>query len=130
MSSIEKSVSEEQNLADGSVESPVASTAQSANDGDSIEARVTKLVFEQLGTSTKSIESVSQITPSLSFVNDLSADSLDTVELVMSLEEEFGIEIVDEEAENIRTVEDAIVHVKNKVALSGAAASVSDKELS
>ncbi|MCY4471717.1 MAG: acyl carrier protein [Kistimonas sp.] len=76
------------------------------------------------------MESVSQITPSLSFVNDLSADSLDTVELVMSLEEEFGIEIVDEEAENIRTVEDAIVHVKNKVALSGAAASVSDKELS
>ncbi|MCY4472740.1 MAG: acyl carrier protein, partial [Kistimonas sp.] len=74
----------------------MASTAQSANDGDSIEARVTKLVFEQLGTSTKSIESVSQITPSLSFVNDLSADSLDTVELVMSLEEEFGIEIVDE----------------------------------
>ena len=72
-----------------------------------IEARVKEIITEQLGVDP------SEVTPNASFVNDLGADSLDTVELVMALEEEFGMEIPDEEAEKIQTVGDAISYIKN-----------------
>ena len=71
----------------------------------SIEERVKKIVVEQLGVSDD------QVVNSASFVDDLGADSLDTVELVMALEEEFETEIPDEEAENITTVQQAIDYV-------------------
>lgn len=67
--------------------------------------RVTKIVVEQLGASED------QVKPEASFVEDLGADSLDTVELVMALEEEFDCEIPDEEAENITTVQQAIDYI-------------------
>jgi len=73
----------------------------------SIEERVKKIVMEQLGV--KEEEVVSEA----SFVDDLGADSLDTVELVMALEEEFETEIPDEEAEKITTVQLALDYVKN-----------------
>lgn len=72
----------------------------------SIEERVTDIVVEQLG-----LDRV-KVTPSSKFVDDLGADSLDTVELVMALEEEFEIEIPDEEAEKIATLRDAISYVE------------------
>jgi acyl carrier protein len=70
-----------------------------------VQERVIKIVSDQLGVGT-------DIKPSASFVEDLGADSLDTVELVMALEEEFGIEIPDTEAEKIATVQQAIDHIK------------------
>ena len=73
----------------------------------SVEERVIDIVAEQLGVSKD------QITRDTSFVNDLGADSLDTVELVMALEEEFGIEIPDEEAEKIATVQNAIAYIRD-----------------
>ena len=69
--------------------------------------RVTKIVVEQLGVAED------QVTPTASFVDDLGADSLDTVELVMALEEEFNTEIPDEEAEKIGTVKQAIDFIEN-----------------
>ncbi|HAW49629.1 TPA: acyl carrier protein [bacterium] len=69
---------------------------------------VKKIVVEQLGVSE------SQVTMEASFIDDLGTDSLDTVELVMALEEEFGIEIPDEDAEKIRTVGDAVRYVQEK----------------
>ncbi|MDJ0889911.1 MAG: acyl carrier protein [Gammaproteobacteria bacterium] len=66
-----------------------------------VEERVRKIVVEQLGVKEE------EVTPEASFVDDLGADSLDTVELVMALEEEFGCEIPDEEAEKITTVQQA-----------------------
>jgi acyl carrier protein len=72
-----------------------------------IEERVKKIVVEQLEVKEE------EVTASASFVDDLRADSLDTVELVMALEEEFDIEIPDEEAEKIATVQDAVEHITN-----------------
>lgn len=71
----------------------------------SIEERVQKIVAEQLGVEEE------QVTAEASFMDDLGADSLDTVELVMALEEEFDIEISDEDAEKILTVQNAINYV-------------------
>ncbi len=73
---------------------------------ENIEQRVKKIVAEQLGVNEADVKNES------SFVNDLGADSLDTVELVMALEEEFETEIPDEEAEKIATVRDAINYIK------------------
>ena len=72
-----------------------------------IEARVKSVVVEQLGVEE------SEVTNAASFVDDLGADSLDTVELVMALEEEFGTEIPDEDAEKITTVQLAIDYVNS-----------------
>ena len=73
----------------------------------SIEERVKKIVSDQLGKSLDEIEIDS------SFVDDLGADSLDTVELVMALEEEFDLEIADEDAEKISTVNEAVEYVNS-----------------
>ena len=70
--------------------------------------RVKKVVVEQLEVSEE------EVTPTASFVDDLGADSLDVVELVMGLEEEFDIEIPDEDAEKIATVGDAIAYIDDK----------------
>ena len=70
-----------------------------------IEERVKKIIIEQLGVNEE------QVTSQASFVDDLGADSLDTVELVMALEEEFECEIPDEEAEKITSVQEAIDYV-------------------
>ncbi len=71
----------------------------------SIEERVKKIVAEQLGVSED------EVTPNASFIDDLGADSLDAVELVMALEEEFECEIPDEEAENITTLQQAVDYI-------------------
>ena len=76
---------------------------------DNLEARVKKIVAEQLGVEEANVKVES------SFVDDLGADSLDNVELVMALEEEFECEIPDEEAEKITTVQQAIDYVKAHV---------------
>jgi acyl carrier protein len=72
----------------------------------SIEERVKKIIVEQLGVADD------QVTADASFVDDLGADSLDTVELVMALEEEFDVEIPDDQAENITTVKEAVGFVE------------------
>ncbi|MBR41552.1 MAG: acyl carrier protein [Acidiferrobacter sp.] len=72
----------------------------------SVEDRVKKIVVEQLGVGED------QVTPDASFVDDLGADSLDTVELVMALEEEFDAEIPDDEAEKITTVKQAVEFIQ------------------
>ena len=74
-----------------------------------VEERIKKIIAEQLGVDP------AEVTPEASFVEDLGADSLDTVELVMALEEEFGIEIPDEDAEKIVTVQNAIDYISQKV---------------
>ena len=74
----------------------------------SVEERVKKIVMEQLEAEDN------QVKPDASFVNDLGADSLDTVELVMELEEEFDITIPDEDAEKIQTVGQAIDYIKKE----------------
>jgi acyl carrier protein len=70
-----------------------------------IAEKVKQIIVEQLGVDE------GEVTPSASFVDDLGADSLDTVELVMAFEEQFDLEIPDEEAEKIRTVQDAIDYI-------------------
>ena len=72
----------------------------------SVEQKVKEIIVEQLGVED------SEVTPKASFVNDLGADSLDTVELVMAFEEAFDIEIPDEAAEKIATVKDAIDYIE------------------
>ncbi len=74
-----------------------------------IEERVKKIIAEQLGVEDD------EVNPESHFVEDLGADSLDTVELVMALEEEFGIEIPDEDAEKIATVQNAIDYISERV---------------
>ena len=75
---------------------------------DSIDSRVMQIVSEQLGVNAQ------DVTMTSSFVDDLGADSLDTVELVMALEEAFDIEIPDEAAEGIATVGDAVKFIEEK----------------
>jgi acyl carrier protein len=72
----------------------------------SIEQRVKDIIVEQLGVKAE------QVTPEAKFIEDLGADSLDTVELVMALEEEFGNEIPDEQAEKLQSVGDVIKYVE------------------
>jgi acyl carrier protein len=72
----------------------------------SVDEKVKQIIVEQLGVDE------SEVTPTASFVDDLGADSLDTVELVMAFEEGFGIEIPDEDAEKIQTVADAIAYIQ------------------
>ncbi len=76
----------------------------------SIEERVKQIIVEQLDVSED------EVTPEASFVDDLGADSLDIVELVMAMEETFDVEIPDEEAENLRTVQDAINYIQEHLA--------------
>ncbi|MDH3222937.1 MAG: acyl carrier protein [Gemmatimonadota bacterium] len=73
---------------------------------DSPEAKVKEIIINELGVEAD------KVTPEASFVEDLGADSLDTVELVMAFEEEFGIDIPDEDAEQMRTVGDAVKYIK------------------
>ena len=74
---------------------------------DSIEARVKEIIVNELGVEAE------KVTPEASFVEDLGADSLDTVELVMAFEEEFGIDIPDEDAEQMGTVGEAIKYLQS-----------------
>ena len=73
---------------------------------DTTETRVKEIIVEELGVEAD------KVTSEASFVDDLGADSLDTVELVMAFEEEFGIDIPDEDAEQMRTVGDAISYIE------------------
>ena len=74
----------------------------------SIEQRVKDIIVEQLGVNPE------QVTPQASFIEDLGADSLDIVELVMAFEEEFGVEVPDEDAEKLQTVGDVIKYIEDK----------------
>lgn len=75
----------------------------------SVADRVRDLIVEQLGVAPE------EVVPEASFIDDLGADSLDTVELVMAFEEEFGIEISDEEAEQMATVRDVMAYLEKKL---------------
>ena len=77
----------------------------------SVEEKVREIIVDQLGVDEK------QVTADAVFIDDLGADSLDTVELVMALEEEFDVEIPDDVAEKIRTVNDVVLLVGEKVAV-------------
>ena len=77
-----------------------------------VDEKVKAIIAEQLGVKAE------EVTPTASFIDDLGADSLDTVELVMALEEEFGIEIPDEDAEKMATVGDAIKYIEEKAGAS------------
>jgi acyl carrier protein len=74
-----------------------------------VEDKVKKIIVDQLGVDEN------EITPEASFIDDLGADSLDTVELIMAFEEEFGLEIPDEEAEKLTTVGDALKYLNEKL---------------
>ena len=74
-----------------------------------LEERVAELVVEQLGISRE------EAVPEAAFIDDLGADSLDIVELVMAMEEAFDVEIPDEDAEKIQTIEDAVSYLKERV---------------
>ena len=79
-----------------------------------VDEKVKEIIVEQLGVDA------AKVITGAKFVEDLGADSLDTVELVMAFEEEFDIEIPDEDAEKIRTVDDALSYVRQKVEAKGA----------
>ena len=98
----ENEVKEDSNF----VEDLGADSLDTAVKDDDILSKVKKIAAQQLGVEENKINEESK------FVDDLGADSLDTVELVMAFEEEFGIEIPDEEAEKIETVENAVDHIK------------------
>ena len=74
----------------------------------SIEEKVKDIIVEQLGVNPE------QVTPQAKFIEDLGADSLDTVELVMAFEEEFNVEVPDEEAEKLQTVGDLLKYIEDK----------------
>lgn len=74
----------------------------------SIEEKVKDIIVEQLGVNPE------QVTPQAKFIEDLGADSLDTVELVMAFEEEFNVEVPDEEAEKLHTVGDVVKYIEDK----------------
>ena len=78
----------------------------------SVDERVKSIIVEQLGVDAD------EVTPEASFVEDLGADSLDTVELIMAFEEEFGVEISDDEAEKIRKVKDAVDYIQARAKAS------------
>jgi acyl carrier protein len=78
----------------------------------SVEDRVKAIIVEQLGVDAD------EVNPEASFVEDLGADSLDTVELIMAFEEEFGVEISDDEAEKIKKVKDAVEYIDKRAAKS------------
>jgi acyl carrier protein len=73
-----------------------------------IEEKVKDIIVEQLGVNPE------QVTPTAKFIEDLGADSLDTVELVMAFEEEFNVEVPDEEAEKLQTVGDVVKYIEEK----------------
>ncbi|MDO8580465.1 MAG: acyl carrier protein [Candidatus Omnitrophota bacterium] len=73
-----------------------------------VEEKIKSIIAEQLGVKAE------EVTPDASFIDDLGADSLDTVELIMALEEEFSVEIPDEDAEKMTTVGDAIKYIQEK----------------
>ncbi len=75
----------------------------------SVERRVIEIIVEQLGVGEE------EVTPEAHFIDDLGADSLDLVELIMAMEEEFGLEISDEDAEKIQTVQDVINYITEHV---------------
>ncbi len=75
-----------------------------------VEERIKAIIAEQLGVKPE------EVTPQASFIDDLGADSLDTVELIMALEEEFNVEIPDEDAEKMTTVGDAVKYIESKSA--------------
>ena len=76
-----------------------------------VQEKVKSIIAEQLGVKLE------EVTPEAKFVDDLGADSLDTVELVMALEEEFGVEIPDEDAEKLSTVGDALRYIEEKAGM-------------
>ena len=76
----------------------------------SIEQRIKDIIVEQLGVNAD------QVTPEAKFIEDLGADSLDTVELVMAFEEEFSVEVPDEDAEKLQTVGDVVKYIEEKAA--------------
>ena len=78
----------------------------------SVEDRVKSIIVEQLGVDAD------EVNPDASFVDDLGADSLDTVELIMAFEEEFGVEISDDEAEKIKKVKDAVEYIDKRAKAS------------
>src|SRR5687768_2972160 len=88
---------------------PPASNADFMSD-KTVEEKVKDIIVEQLGVNPE------QVTPTASFIEDLGADSLDTVELVMAFEEEFSVEVPDEDAEKLQTVGDVVKYIEEKTA--------------
>ncbi|MBW1685154.1 MAG: acyl carrier protein [Deltaproteobacteria bacterium] len=77
--------------------------------GTELEARISEMIIEQLGVTKE------EMVPEASFVDDLGADSLDIVELVMAMEETFDIEIPDDDAEKIQTIGDAVAYLRDRL---------------